>query len=177
MGNLAALILRLVLGGLMASHGAQKLFGLFGGPGIEGTSGFMEMLGLRPGRPWAWVAAVSEFGGGVLTLLGFLNPIGPIGVIGSMTMATTKAHAGKPIWVTEGGAERPVTNIAAATALIVNGPGKRSLDRTFGIQLPCWLAPLGLVGVILTVIYAGRGNETEPEQDEAREGAAGNDEA
>ena len=175
MGNLAALILRLVLGGLMAGHGAQKLFGSFGGPGIEGTSGFMEMLGLRPGRPWAWLAAVSEFGGGVLTLLGFLNPIGPIGVIGSMTMATTKAHSGKPIWVTEGGAELPVTNIAAATALIVNGPGKWSLDRAFGIQLPRWLAPLGLVAVILTVIYAGRGDE--PEQDEAREGAAGNDEA
>ncbi len=177
MGNLAALILRLVLGGLMAGHGAQKLFGSFGGPGIEGTSGFMEMLGLKPGRPWAWLAALSEFGGGVLTLLGFLNPIGPISVIGSMAMATTKAHADKPIWVTEGGAELPVTNIAAATALILSGPGKWSLDRTFGILLPRWLAPLGLVFVILTAIYAGRDDETESEQDEAREGAAGNDEA
>jgi putative oxidoreductase len=177
MGNLAALILRLVLGGLMAGHGAQKLFGSFGGPGIEGTSGFMEMLGLKPGRPWAWLAALSEFGGGVLTLLGFLNPVGPIGVIGSMTMATTTAHAGKPIWVTEGGAELPVTNIAAATALIVNGPGSWSLDRAFGIRLPSWLAPLGLVMVILTVIYGGRGGQTEPEQDEAREGTAGNGEA
>jgi len=51
MGNLAALILRVVLGGLMAGHGAQKLFGSFGGPGMEGTTGFMEMLGLQPGRP------------------------------------------------------------------------------------------------------------------------------
>ncbi len=177
MGNLAALILRVALGGLMAGHGAQKLFGSFSGPGLEGTSGFMEMLGLQPGRPWAWLAGLSEFGGGVLTLLGFLNPLGPVGVIGSMTMATTKAHAGKPIWVTEGGAELPVTNIAAATALIVNGPGKWSLDRAFGLKLPGWLAPLGLVAVILTVIYAGRGGETEPEQDEAREGAAGDDEA
>ena len=50
MGNLAALILRLAVGGLMAGHGAQKLFGSFSGPGIEGTSGFMEMLGLKPGR-------------------------------------------------------------------------------------------------------------------------------
>jgi putative oxidoreductase len=113
----------------------------------------------------------------VLTVLGFLNPLGPIGVIGSMTMATTRAHAGKPIWVTEGGAELPVTNIAAATTLIVNGPGKWSLDRAFGLRLPGWLAPLGLVVIILIVIYAGRGGEAEPEQDEAREGAAGNDEA
>ena len=177
MGNLAALILRVALGGLLAGHGAQKLFGSFSGPGLEGTSGFMEMLGLKPGRPWAWLARLSEFGGGVLTLLGFLNPIGPIGVIGSMAMATITAHAGKPIWVTEGGAELPVTNIAAATALVVNGPGNWSLDRALGIRLPGWLAPVGLVVVVLSLIYAGRGGETEPEHDEAREGAAGNDEA
>jgi putative oxidoreductase len=173
MGNLAALILRGVLGGLLAGHGAQKLFGSFGGPGIEGTSGFMEMLGLRPGKPWAILAGLSEFGGGVLTLLGFLSPLGPIGVIGSMAMATTKAHWGKPIWVTEGGAELPVTNIAAAVALILNGPGRYSLDRALGTRLPDWLAPLGLAGVILAIVYAGVGVPEPPEQDEAREGAAG----
>ncbi len=176
MGNLATLILRLVVGGLMAGHGAQKLFGSFGGPGIEGTSGFMEMLGLKPGRQWAWLAALSEFGGGVLTVLGFLNPLGPIGVIGSMSMATITAHGGKPIWVTEGGAELPVTNIAAATALMLNGPGKFSLDSALGIRLPRVLAPLGLVVVVLAVLYGGTGGETELEQDEAREGTAGNGE-
>ena len=177
MSNLAALILRVALGGLMAGHGAQKLFGSFGGPGMEGTSGFMEMLGLKPGKPWAAMAGLSEFGGGVLTLLGLLNPVGPIGVIGSMAMATTKAHWGKPIWVTEGGAELPVTNIAAATALIVGGPGKYSLDRALGLRLPGWLAPLGLVVVILTVVYAGVDTPEPPGQDEAREGTAGNDDA
>ncbi len=135
------LILQVVLGGLLAGHGAQKLFGSFSGPGLEGTSGFMEMLGLKPGRPWACLAGLSEFAGGVLTLLGFLNPIGPIGVIGSMAMATITAHGGKPIWVTEGGAELPVTNIAAATALVVNGPGKWSLDRALGIRLPSGSSP------------------------------------
>ncbi len=171
MSNLAALLLRLVIGGLLAGHGAQKLFGSFSGPGLEGTSGFMEMLGLRPGRPWAVLAGLSEFGGGLLTLLGFLNPLGPLGVIGSMAMATVTAHKGKPVWVTEGGAELPLTNIAAATALILNGPGKWSLDRALGLSLPRWLAPLGLVAVILTVLYGGPGDEAE--QDEAREGAAG----
>jgi len=96
-GNPAALIIRLVLGALMTGHGAQKLFGSFNGPGIEGTSGFMEMLGLTPGKPWAFMAGLSEFGGGVLTTLGFLNPLGPLGIIGSMAMATTKAHSGKPV--------------------------------------------------------------------------------
>jgi putative oxidoreductase len=174
MGDLAALLLRLVLGGLLAGHGGQKLFGWFGGPGPEGTAGFMEMLGLKPGRPWAYLAGLSEFGGGVLMALGLLIPVGPIAVIGSMAMATRKAHWGKPIWVTEGGAELPVLNITASTALILNGPGKYSLDRIFGIRLPAWIAPLGLAIVILTVLYADRGeDETQEEEEEAREDLAG----
>jgi putative oxidoreductase len=175
-GNLAALVLRVVLGGLLAGHGAQKLFGSFGGPGLGGTSGFMEMLGLKPGRPWAVLAGLSEFGGGVLTLLGFLSPLGPLGVIGSMSMATTKAHWGKPIWVTSGGAELPVTNIGAALALILNGPGRWSLDRAFGVRMPGWLAPVGLVVILLTVLYGGIGAPEPPSgesQDEAREELSG----
>jgi putative oxidoreductase len=171
--NLAALLLRLVVGSLLAGHGAQKLFGWFSGPGIEGTTGFMEMLGLKPGRPLAILAGLSEFGGGVLTLLGFLNPVGPISIIGSMAMATATAHRGKPIWNTEGGAELPVTNISASTALILNGPGKYSLDRLFGIRLPAWIAPVGLATVIAIVLYFSGTTETPPEQDEAREELAG----
>jgi putative oxidoreductase len=174
--NLAVLLLRLVVGSLLAGHGAQKLFGWFSGPGIEGTTGFMEMLGLKPGRPLAILAGLSEFGGGVLTLLGFLNPVGPISIIGSMAMATATAHRGKPIWNTEGGAELPVTNISASTALILNGPGKYSLDRLFGIRLPAWIAPVGLATVIAIVLYFSGTTETPPEQDEAREELAGEEE-
>ncbi len=173
MSDLAALILRAVQGALLAGHGAQKLFGWFNGPGLQGTSGFMEMLGLRPGRPWAVLAGLSEFGGGVLTVLGFLNPLGPIGIIASMVMATVKAHGGKPIWVTEGGAELPVTNIAAALALIFSGSGKYSLDRAFGIRIPGWLAPLALLGILITVYYAESIGEAPPEEEEAREELAG----
>jgi putative oxidoreductase len=173
MSDLAALILRVVQGALLAGHGAQKLFGWFNGPGLQGTSGFMEMLGLRPGRPWAILAGLSEFGGGVLTVLGLLNPLGPIGIIASMIMATSRAHRGKPIWVTEGGAELPVTNIAAALALILSGSGKYSLDRALGTRLPGWLGPLGLLGVLGVVYYAENVGEGPPEEDEAREELAG----
>jgi putative oxidoreductase len=168
----APLIVRLVQGSLMAGHGAQKLFGSFGGPGLEGTSGFMEMLGMRPGRPWAYLAGLSELGGGVLTALGLLNPLGPLGIIGAMSMATRKAHWGKPIWVTEGGAELPVFNIAVATALMIREPDRYSLDRVLGIRLPAWVGPLGLVGIILTVLYA---DEAPAEQEEVaqEEGAQG----
>jgi putative oxidoreductase len=165
----APFIVRLVQGSLMAGHGAQKLFGSFGGPGLEGTSGFMEMLGMRPGRPWAYLAGLSEFGGGVLTALGLLNPLGPLGVIGSMAMATRKAHWGKPIWVTEGGAELPLFNIAVSTALMIREPDRYSLDRVLGIRLPAWVGPLGLVGIILTVLYSELEAEKSPEQEEAQE--------
>ena len=181
MGNIAALILRLVLGALLTGHGAQKLFGSFSGPGLEGTSGFMEMLGLTPGKPWAFLAGLSEFGGGVLTALGLLNPLGPLGVIGAMSMATRKAHWGKPIWVTEGGAELPVLNIAVSTALMIREPDRYSLDRALGIRLPAWIGPLGLVGILLTLLYASDADDEQQEeaaagegaQDEAREDLAG----
>jgi putative oxidoreductase len=167
----APMIVRVVQGSLMAGHGAQKLFGSFGGPGLEGTSGFMEMLGMRPGRPWAYLAGLSEFGGGVLTALGLLNPLGPLGVIASMSMATRKAHWDKPIWVTEGGAELPVLNIAISTALMVREPDGFSLDGLLGIRLPAWLGPVGLVGIILTVLYSELDSEEAPEQEESQDGA------
>ena len=165
----APTIVRVVQGSLMAGHGAQKLFGSFGGPGLEGTSVFMEMFGMRPGRPWAYLAGLSEFGGGVLTALGLLKPLGPLGVIGSMAMATRKAHWGKPIWVTEGGAELPVLNIAISTALMVREPDGFSLDRLLGIRLPAWLGPVGLVGIILTVLYSELESDEEDAQDEAQD--------
>jgi putative oxidoreductase len=173
----APTIVRVVQGSLMAGHGAQKLFGSFGGPGLEGTSGFMEMLGMRPGRPWAYLAGLSEFGGGVLTALGLLNPVGPLGVIGTMAMATRKAHWDKPIWVTEGGAELPVLNIAISTALMIREPDSFSLDRVLGIRLPAWVGPVGLVGIILTVLFSelesDEGDEQDEAQDETREELAG----
>ncbi|MCA1729289.1 MAG: DoxX family protein [Actinobacteria bacterium] len=172
-GDLATLVVRGTLGALLAGHGAQKGLGWFNGPGMEGTSGFMEMLGLRPGRPWATLAVASELGGGTLTALGLLHPLGPVGIIGSMAMAWKTAHGGKPIWATEGGAELPLTNIAAALALMISGPGKYSLDRALGIRLPRWIGPLGLGAVLLTVLYAASVNEEASDEDTAREELAG----
>ena len=136
MKDLALLVLRLSLGGFMMGHGAQKLFGSFGGFGVKGTAGWLESLGLRPGDRWAMLAGGSEFGGGALTALGLASPVGPIGVIAAMSTATTKVHWRKPIWVTEGGAELPATNMAVATALMIAGPGRYSLDRALGLRLP-----------------------------------------
>jgi len=145
MVDLATLMLRLTVGGLLAGHGSQKLFGWFGGPGLKATAGMMESLGLRPGDRWAPIAGLSELGGGVLTLLGFLHPLGPIAILAAMGMATVKAHWGKPIWVTAGGAELPVTNMAAALALALAGPGRYSLDAALGLRLPAVLTAAAAV--------------------------------
>src|SRR5437762_10402094 len=136
MKDLGLLILRLIAGGLMAGHGAQKLFGWFEGGGIEGTAGMMENLRLKPGKPWAILAGASEFAGGMLTALGLGGPVGPVATISSMEMATLKVHWGKPIWVTKGGAELPVTNIGIALAVALLGPGKYSVDRALGLRVP-----------------------------------------
>ena len=153
MRDIGLLILRLTMGGLLAGHGSQKLFGWFSGPGLKGTAGWLESLGLQPGTPWATVAAASEFGGGTLTALGLLHPLGPIGTMGGMVMATAKAHWGKPIWATQGGAELPVINLAIALALTLTGPGRFSLDQVLGIRLPRVLVvAVAIVEAVLVII-------------------------
>ena len=156
--DLGLLVLRLAVGGLLAGHGAQKLFGWFGGGGVEGTSGWLESMGFRPGKDWALLAGLSEFGGGTLTALGLLHPLGPIGTLGAMFVAAVKVHGGKPIWATEGGAELPVINMSAATALTLIGPGAFSIDRALGLRVPKPLAALAALGVVAGVVLA----ETRP---------------
>jgi putative oxidoreductase len=160
--NLALLTLRVTTGALLAGHGAQKLFGAFGGPGIEGTANmFEEHMGLRPGRMWAPLAGAAELGGGVLTLLGFLHPLGPIAIASAMAMAVVKAHWGKPIWVTSGGAELPVTNLAIMAALAMAGPGRYSLDAALGIRVPTTMTLLTTAGSA-AIAAAGATNALEP---------------
>jgi putative oxidoreductase len=92
-------------------------------------------------------------------------------------MATRKAHWGKPIWVTEGGAELPLLNIAVSTALMIREPDRYSLDRILGIRLPAWVGPLGLVGIILTVLFAEQLEAAEPPQQEEAQEEGSQDEA
>ena len=146
MTSLAFLLVRLTVGALIAGHGAQKLFGIFGGAGPAGITQTMEKLGVQPARPWAYAAGVSEFAGGLFTALGLLNPLGPITAIAPMAVATLTAHKGKPIWAKKGGAELPVTNIAVLAALVLAGPGRLSLDALFGVKIPWWFSFLALIG-------------------------------
>jgi putative oxidoreductase len=127
--KLGTLAVRGVVGPLFIGHGTQKLFGWFGGHGLEGTAGFFEQgLGLRPGKRHATAAGVSEALGGLLLTLGALTPVGASMISGAMVTAIRKVHASKGPWVTEGGYEYNAVIIAAMAALAESGPGAPSVD-------------------------------------------------
>jgi putative oxidoreductase len=128
------LIARLVLGPIMAAHGSQKLFGWFGGYGLDGTGGFMESIGFRPGRTFAAAAGTSELVGGLLLTLGLLGPIGPALIIAVMVVAAVSVHWKHGLFASNNGIELPLVYGAAAMALALTGPGFYSLDAAFGLD-------------------------------------------
>src|SRR3954453_6606497 len=126
-------IIRAVLGGLLFAHGAQKLFGWFGGYGLDGTGGFFESVGHRPGRPMAMIAGISEAGGGLLLLMGLFTPVGSAMVIGPLIVASYSVHKANGLWATNGGYELPLLNASVAAALAFTGAGAWSLDSAFNV--------------------------------------------
>ena len=141
MRNVALLGTRLVLGSYLAVHGAQKLFGAFGGSGLDKAGAGFDRIGLRPGRTMAIAAGVSELGGGVLTAAGIADPAGPLAIMGAMSVAATTHRAKGPLSA-RGGFELPLTNLAAAATLAAVGPGRYRI----GPSLPRPLAVAGAVG-------------------------------
>ncbi len=121
-------VLRVTVGGLMLGHGLQKLNGSFGGPGLQATQDSMGAIGMHPAKQQGLAAALSETIGGGLTAAGFLSPLGPAMITGTMIVAIAKVHAKNGVWVTKGGYEYNATIIAAALALASSGPGVLSLD-------------------------------------------------
>lgn len=127
------LIIRLGLGLILFAHGGQKLFGWFGGYGLDGTGGFFESIGHRPGRQMAMLAGLSEAVGGVLLVLGLFTPLAAAMLVGTMIVASISVHAPQGLWATNGGYELPLTNAVVATGLAFTGAGAWSLDHVFGI--------------------------------------------
>jgi putative oxidoreductase len=126
--DLGKTTVRGVVGPLFMGHGAQKLWGTFGGHGVEGTGGFFESLGLRPGERHAKAAGVAEFAGGALMTAGALTPVASTLISSTMITAIRKVHAKQGPWVSEGGWEYNAVLLAVATALASNGPGSPSVD-------------------------------------------------
>jgi putative oxidoreductase len=153
MRDSALLGLRLTLGGYLAAHGAQKLFGSFGGPGLDKAGVGFEHIGLKPGKAFAALAGGSELAGGILTAAGAAYPVGPVALAGAMAVASL-SHADKGPLLQKGGFELPATNLAAAVALLGAGPGRYSLDRLFGLRLPRGLSRLTVLGATALTVYS-----------------------
>ena len=156
--DLALLLLRLVVGLYLFEHGAEKLFGWFGGPGLKKTIGTMGSVGFRPAPFWAVLGTLSEVGGGLLLALGLFAPLSAVAIAAAMLVAVG-VHWAKGPMASKGGYELPLTNLAAAIALGFIGTGAYSLDALMGFALP---EPIAIgVGLLIAVVgaivaFAGR---------------------
>ena len=174
--EIGLLVLRVVVGLLMAGHGAQKLFGKFGGHGIDGTGAFFESLGLQPGRRNAIAAGSAELAGGLLLALGLLTPLAAALIVAVMVTAIITVHGSKGPWVTESGFEYTLVLIAVAFAVTATGPGDVSADGALGLASDLsgagWAIgalALGVLGGVGAVVTARAGAAPEPATDPAME--------
>lgn len=154
--EIGLLLLRLVIGGTLAAHGAQKLFGWFGGFGIAGTGGWLESMGFRPGKLQATVSGLSEFGGGLLLAFGLLTPLGAAAIAGVMLVAVASVHLPNGFFNGSGGYEFNLVLAVGALALAFTGPGDISLDNAFDLNvggpeygIAAALAALAIGGLVL----------------------------
>lgn len=145
------LVARIVLGTAMAAHGAQKLFGWFGGYGLAGTGGFFEGIGFKPGKLFAAVAGLGEVGSGILLALGLFGPLGPAIMISVMLVAMLTVHRHTGFFGTNG-FELPLLYTTGALALALTGPGSFSLDALLGFG---WLSTPALA--LTTIVVASFG--------------------
>lgn len=133
--EIGLLLIRVVLGGTMAAHGAQKLFAWFGGHGIEGTGGWLQSMGFNRPRLHAAVNGLAEVGGGALLAFGLLTPFGAAAVAGVMFVAIATVHWRNGFFGTNGGYEFNLLIAATAIALAFIGPGEISIDARAGWTL------------------------------------------
>lgn len=177
--KLGTLLIRAVVGPLFVGHGTQKLYGWFGGPGLEGTGGFFESLGLRPGRRHATVAGIAEAGGGALLTLGLLTPLATTAITATMLTAIRKVHAPNGPWVANNGFEYNAVLIAVMAGLAEHGPGPVSLDAQLAPHLHGPAFALGGLAAAAAASYLATSdvlNEPEP-MPEPPFGPGGEDEA
>ena len=132
--NAGLLALRVGVGGVLAAHGVQKLFGWFGGHGLEGTAAAFEQMGFKPGRPSALAAGLGEAGGGGLIALGLATPVAGAAAAGTMIPAAA-VHAPSGFFATGGGYEYPALLSVSAATLTLIGPGDWSADAVLGHRL------------------------------------------
>jgi putative oxidoreductase len=140
------LLIRLVVGLTVASHGVQKLTRRFGGHGIAGTGEAFEQMGFRPGHRFAVLAGLAELGGGLLLATGLATPLGVAGIVGMMLAAICYVHLRHGFFAQSGGFEYPLVLAVSAAAVALTGPGRYSLDHVLGWSLFGWTWFIAAIG-------------------------------
>lgn len=171
--DLGLLVLRVGTGAVLAAHGSQKLFGWFGGGGLEATATGMEAMGFRPARPSAVAAGLSEAGGGALLALGLATPVAGAAAAGAMAGAVA-VHAPAGFFNQGGGFEYPAFLGFTAASIGITGAGRYSLDHATWHRLdqPWVVAVAFLGGALAAAAVVGRrakGQVGEPPAEAAGE--------
>ncbi|MDX3076814.1 DoxX family protein [Streptomyces sp. NPDC088354] len=151
------LLLRITVGLVMAGHGCQKLFGIFGGNGLTATGKGFEALGYHPGTFYAVLGGLSEFLGGLGLALGLFTPLAAAALIAVMINAMVTVTAAHGLWAMNGGLEYTMCIAAVALAVAAIGPGRLSLDRPFPWGKGGWEEAgiaLGLAGVGSAIVLS-----------------------
>jgi putative oxidoreductase len=131
--DIGLFVLRIVVGLLLVGHGAQKLFGWFGGGGLTGTTWYFRSVGYRPPRFMAMFAGGAELVGGAALAAGFMTPLAASAVIGTMLNAGVAVHRRNGLWAVDNGYEYPLVIAAAGVTLSFTGAGAASLDARLGL--------------------------------------------
>ena len=165
--KIGRLLLRLTVGSLFFGHGTQKLFGWFGGYGLDATANMFDSIGMRPGNRNAIAAGLAEAGGGAGIALGLATPLSASVLTSTMLTAINRVHLKNGPWATNGGYEYNIVLIAAVLALVEVGPGELSFDHLLGNERsgPAWTlaaAALGAAGA-LGAHFAAESHPAPPE--------------
>ncbi len=132
LGEFGEPLIRVATGLLLMPHGAQKLFGLFGGGGISGTVGFLTQIGIEPALPAAILLALTEFFGGLFLALGLLTRPAALAITVSMAVAMFVVHLGNGFFATNGGYEFALLWGLVAFGFVLRGGGRYSIDARIG---------------------------------------------
>lgn len=166
--DLGLLVLRLVVGLIFAAHGAQKVLGWWGGPGLSGWIAAMTRMGLRPAGLWALVSALTELVGGLLLALGGATPLVAPLLVGQSLVIVVRGHWSRGFWNRDGGIEFPLALLGGSVAILGVGPGGLSVDAAVGlavadeIQAAIVVGALAGAAVAIGLRPAGGSTRAEP---------------
>ncbi|WP_421855942.1 DoxX family protein [Marinomonas sp.] len=132
--GIASTILRIPVGLILMAHGAQKLFGSFGGGGLEGTGQWMASIGLEPGYLMALLAGSAEFFGGLALVIGLLVRPASAVIAFTMLMAIFSVHISNGLFMSNGGYEYALTLLVVTVSLVFSGAGSFSVDKAISTK-------------------------------------------